>query len=257
MVGPRGDAVEAGTPADATAASRGADQLAPGATATAGPAAALPNPAGDVSGGDVQGAPFAAAHPALQQTASASPSEPATAPADAAGSIAASVAAPASHAQSTSSIATQPASAGSAPSPSAAQQILPAVVAMAQGRGVGQRVSVSITPDEMGQVSITVERGRNGTTIIQVAAERLATLDILRRDQGELVRALDQAGIGQDSSSLSFSWDGGNGGMPGWGTPRDAPGEQPPAQAAKFYAEEAPAIPAARAAARGGVDVTA
>jgi hypothetical protein len=143
------------------------------------------------------------------------------------------------------------------PAPSVATQILPSVVAMAQGHGAGSRLSVSITPDELGHVSITVDRASDGTTAIHVAAERLTTLDMLRKDQTDLVRALDQAGIGQDSHSLSFSWDGGNGGMAGWGGRDAPPGGRRPGNAAASYVEEASPVAASAAALRGGVDITA
>jgi hypothetical protein len=143
------------------------------------------------------------------------------------------------------------------PAPSVATQILPSVVAMAQGHGASGRISVSITPDELGHVSITVDRASDGTTAIHVAAERLTTLDMLRKDQTDLVRALDQAGMGQDSHSLSFSWDGGNGGMAGWGGRDAPPGGRRPGNAAASYVEEPSPLAASAAALRGGVDITA
>ena len=93
--------------------------------------------------------------------------------------------------------------------PSVTSQVAPALVSMAQGGGAGGRLSVSITPEQLGQVHITVERAADGTTSIHVAAEQLGTLNILRHDQADLTRALDQAGVGHDGHSLSFSWEGG------------------------------------------------
>jgi flagellar hook-length control protein FliK len=155
-------------------------------------------------------------------------------------------------------------STGDAPAPSVATQILPAVVSMAKGGGIGRKISISITPNEMGEVSITVERGPNGTTQIQVGAEKLATLELLRRDHGDLVRALGDAGIAQDRSSLSFSWDGGGSFSPGWGAPGGQGGGQNGGQSgrqqnafAKTYVDEAPALSATGATTRGGIDVTA
>lgn len=143
------------------------------------------------------------------------------------------------------------------PALSVATQILPAVVTMAQGHGAEHRLSVSITPDELGKVSITIDRAIDGTTTIQVAAERQATLDLLQRDRSELVHALDQAGIRQENHSLSFSLDGGNGGMGGWGNQGDQPSQRWPASAAQSYADESDSNPTTAAAARGGIDLTA
>jgi flagellar hook-length control protein FliK len=142
--------------------------------------------------------------------------------------------------------------------PSVASQVAPAVVSMAQGGGAGGRLSVSITPEQLGQVHITVERAADGTTSIHVAAEQLGTLNILRDDQAGLTRALDQAGVGQDGHSLSFSWEGGGSGTQGWNTPNEQRGEYQPANVSKSYAVDSSAIPsAAAAAARGGIDLTA
>ncbi len=146
--------------------------------------------------------------------------------------------------------------------PSVADQITPAVVSMAQGRAAGGRLSVSITPDELGQVSITVERAADGTTAVHVSAERAATLDLLRRDQADLARALDGAGASPGGHSLSFSLSGGDGRMPGGGGRYEPPVERQPASAAQLYAEAPPPVlaglAAARlAAARGGLDLTA
>ncbi|MDR3535145.1 MAG: flagellar hook-length control protein FliK [Acetobacteraceae bacterium] len=149
-----------------------------------------------------------------------------------------------------------PADGGS--TPSVASQVAPALVAMAQGGNVGGRLSISITPDQLGQVHITVERAADGTTSIHVAAEQLATLDMLRHDQSDLTHALNQAGVGQDGHNLSFSWNGGGGGMQGWDGWGNQPGEHQPAEVSGSYAAEStPAPVAAAAAARGGIDVTA
>lgn len=154
--------------------------------------------------------------------------------------------------------ATRPLPANGGATPSVASQVAPAVVAMAQGGSVGGSLSISITPDQLGQVHITVERATDGTTSIHVAADQLGTLDMLRHDQSDLTRALDQAGVGQDGHSLSFSWNGGGGGTQGWDSWGNQPNEPAPAEASGSYAAESRSIPAAAAAAaRGGIDVTA
>jgi flagellar hook-length control protein FliK len=147
-----------------------------------------------------------------------------------------------------------PENGGSAPS--MVDQIAPAVAAMAQSRGSNGRMSISITPDQLGRVHITVERAIDGTTTIHLAAEQLATLNLLRQDQSDLHRALDQAGVGQEGHSLSFSWDGGGGGMPGWGSPSHQRGDSRPTDVIP-HIEEAISAPSVAAAARGGIDVTA
>lgn len=142
---------------------------------------------------------------------------------------------------------------------SVAEQITPAVIMLAQAPGSGGKLSVSIAPDQLGQVHITVSRAIDGTTTIHVAAEQLATLDLLRQDQGSLNHALDQAGIGAGGHSLSFSWDGAaGGGRQSWYPQGDLAGEAAPVAPVGAYATDPPAArSSAAAAARGGIDVTA
>jgi hypothetical protein len=160
-----------------------------------------------------------------------------------------------SPAQTMGAGAARPLAASGGLPPSVSSQVAPALVSMAQA-GAGGRLSISITPDQLGQVHITVERATDGTTAIHVAAEQLGTLNILRHDQADLTRALDQAGVGQQGHSLSFSWDGGGGGMQGWNTPGEQRGLYQPAVVSKSYAVEPSAVPSA-AVARGGIDLTA
>ena len=158
----------------------------------------------------------------------------------------------------TGPIVPPPATLGHGPSTvSIANQILPSVIALTQGHISGDRISISMSPETLGHVSITVDRAMDGTTSIQISAERLATMELLRTDQADLLRALHEAGVSQNSSSLSFSWHGGNGGMQGWAGQGEPQGERRPASA-QFYAEEPASIAAvSRAVAHGGVDVTA
>lgn len=155
--------------------------------------------------------------------------------------------------------AAPPASSAPALPASVLDQVTPAVLSAAQTGDAGHRVSVSITPDQLGTVTVTVDRNADGTMSIQVSANQLATLDMLRRDQGELARALDQAGTGQGSPSLSFSFDGGSSG--GWSMPGQDQGARPPVHFPSAYADEpaqATVWPgASRRTADGSIDVTA
>lgn len=145
---------------------------------------------------------------------------------------------------------------------SVADQVAPMVLSAARNGEAGHRVTVSITPDELGRVNVTVERNSDGTMHIQVSAEHLATLDLLRRDQDELTRTLNQAANSRSGHSLSFSLDHGpagdgpGSGMGGWSTQggqQDARPSMPP----NAYSDDIAAGPAAPAAARSGIDVTA
>ena len=149
---------------------------------------------------------------------------------------------------------------------SVADQVAPAVISAARNGEAGHRVTVSITPGELGQVSITVERNSNGTMHIQVSAEHLATLDLLRRDQDELTQTLDQAAGSRSGHSLSFSLDHGTArdgpgnGMGGWfmhNGQQDARPSTPQFAYADNTAITAVTSTSPAAASRGGIDVTA
>lgn len=240
----------------------------------------------EVNGGSGAAAPAAEVPDALMQTAVAAPAS-VVLPSQAPASLRARSAPPASealtgsaHAPATADgsaqmqgiaatgvspanvdklAAASPSSAPPAQPVSVLDQVAPAVVSAAQAGDAGHRVSVSLNPDQLGTVTVTVDRNTDGTMHIQVSAEQIATLDMLRRDQGELVRALDQAGAGQGSPSLSFSLDSGSSG--GWSTPGGHQDARPPAQFPTVYADEpaqAATWPGAtRRTAAGSIDVTA
>ena len=259
-----------------------------GPTAPAAPSAqaeADPAPSDAPLAAPVAGSPAAPTPPSVAQTIAtedlnpALPSPPTHPPGQGSGNESATVATPAQptvQPETLLAAITTPAGAtsaarplsSSAPPPSVAQQVTPAVISLAQGglqSGNSRTVSVSITPDELGQVSITVEKAADGTTNIHVTAERLATLDLLRNDQADLSHALNEAGVQQSSSSLSFSWDGppsGGGAQAGqnwanqgWSGQDPPPGQQRSALAS--YADDRSASLGATAAARGGIDLTA
>lgn len=145
---------------------------------------------------------------------------------------------------------------------SIADQVAPAMAAVVRNGEAGGRVTVSVTPGELGRVNITVERNGDGTMHIQVSAEHLATLELLRRDQTELARTLDQADTSSGNHSLSFSLDSGmagGGGTHGWftgGSQQEAPA--PVAPLAYVDTTTAAAAPIGRPAnRRGSIDVTA
>jgi hypothetical protein len=86
---------------------------------------------------------------------------------------------------------------------SPAQQALPALVSL--GRGLGtQHVTVRLDPLELGKLQIRIEQSQDGPARVTLTAERPETLDLLVRDQAQLHRALDQAGVPADGRSLTF-----------------------------------------------------
>ncbi len=112
-----------------------------------------------------------------------------------------------------------------APHTSPAHQVAPVVVAVALGQGSGSSLTVRLSPGELGQVEVRIERPADGSAAqVKVVAERPETLALLQRDAPELGRALQQAGIQQDGCRLSFSLGGGQdqGNAPGDGAQRQA-----------------------------------
>ena len=116
-----------------------------------------------------------------------------------------------------------------APMASPAHQVAPVVVAVALGQGSGSTLTVRLTPGELGQVEVRIERPADGSAAqVKVVAERPETLALLQRDAPELGRALQQAGIAQDNCRLSFSLGGDQGSGAGDGSARNqgAPQQQ-------------------------------
>lgn len=99
-----------------------------------------------------------------------------------------------------------------APTLPPARQVTPVLVAVAIGGGTA-RLSVTLEPAELGRVEISVERSGDAAQV-QILAERPETLALLQRDQRELDRALNQAGIATEGRSVALGLaqqDGGHG----------------------------------------------
>jgi flagellar hook-length control protein FliK len=61
-----------------------------------------------------------------------------------------------------------------------------------------------LDPGELGRVEVSIGQGKEAGQL-RIVAERADTLALLQRDQRELDRALNQAGLGDMARSLSFS----------------------------------------------------
>lgn len=133
--------------------------------------------------------------------------------------------------------------------------------AVFKSRESGARTVVSVEPEGLGRVSITVERGVDGVAAIHVSTERLATLEILRNERADLSQMLDKAAQAGAGHTLSFSWDGSSGGRQAlWKSFAASGGTADPACAnlvSPHVYQANVAHAGLRAAARGGVDVTA
>ncbi|MFN6250869.1 MAG: flagellar hook-length control protein FliK [Acetobacteraceae bacterium] len=89
------------------------------------------------------------------------------------------------------------------PAPMPARQLAPVVVSLALGRG-DEALTIALDPGELGRVEVSIGQGKEAGQL-RIVAERPETLALLQRDQRELDRALNQAGLGDMARSLSFS----------------------------------------------------
>jgi flagellar hook-length control protein FliK len=68
----------------------------------------------------------------------------------------------------------------------------------------GGKVTLRLTPEELGKVDIKMEISKDGLVRAVVAAERPETLELLQRDAKGLEKALQDAGLRTDGESLEF-----------------------------------------------------
>ncbi len=85
-----------------------------------------------------------------------------------------------------------------------AQQVSAALVSLAGTPGGGQRMTLRLEPAELGQVQIRIDRPQDAPAQVEITVQRPETLTLLLRDQPQLQRALDQAGVPADGRSLTM-----------------------------------------------------
>jgi len=86
--------------------------------------------------------------------------------------------------------------------------------------GGGETIAIRLDPAEMGRVEVRLSFDDRGTLQAVVAADNPASLDLLRRESPELVRALAEAGVSADGGSFRFdARSGSGGGGPAWQRP--------------------------------------
>jgi chemotaxis protein MotD len=77
------------------------------------------------------------------------------------------------------------------------------------------RFEIRLDPPELGRIEVRLDVDRDGQVTSRLIADRTETLDLLRRDAGEIERALQQAGLKTTDNALQFtlrdqSFSGGN-----------------------------------------------
>lgn len=95
--------------------------------------------------------------------------------------------------------------------------IVSAAGAIARGAAAGEnRFSIRLDPPELGRVDVRLKIGDDGVARAHLIVERSETLDLFLRDQRNLERALEQAGVKTDAASLQFSLKGDGEGQTGF-----------------------------------------
>lgn len=67
------------------------------------------------------------------------------------------------------------------------------------------RISINLRPEELGRIEVKMELNHDGRVTAVVTADHQSTLDLLKRDAGDLHKALNDAGLKMDSGDLSFN----------------------------------------------------
>ena len=88
--------------------------------------------------------------------------------------------------------------------PSPVAQLAPAMVALSARPDGSSTLTLRLQPPELGQVHIAIERPQDAPPRVDITVERSETLTLLLRDQPQLQRALDQAGVPSEGRSVAF-----------------------------------------------------
>ena len=154
--------------------------------------------------------------------------------------------------------------------PPAAAQVGPALASFAVGAshpGAPQHLTIRLDPTDLGRVQVRIERSPDGSARVDLKVEKPDTLLLLLRDQPQLHRALDLAGVPSTERTLQFHLappDAASpGGMAAQSNADGGHGQHRPGQphSGRFAAHGAPSsgepIPGPATFRRAGVDIMA
>ena len=80
-----------------------------------------------------------------------------------------------------------------------------AVEIAARAQAGRNRFEIRLDPPELGRIDVRLDIDRSGQVTSRLTVERVETLDALRRDAGDLERALQQAGLKTADNGLQFT----------------------------------------------------
>ena len=163
----------------------------------------------------------------------------------------------------------RPTAAAEQPASSPAAQVGPALASFAISAAqpnAPQHLIIRLDPAELGRVQVRIERTPDGPARVELVVERPDTLLMLLRDQPQLHRALDLAGVPAPDRTLQFQL--APAATPGATTPQfnadSGPGQHRPGQPKQHGANNAntaisddPTIRPAAAFRRAGVNIMA
>jgi len=101
----------------------------------------------------------------------------------------------------------RPSAAGEPAPPPAAAQVGPVLASFAAGvahPGAPQHLTIRLDPLDLGRVQVRIERSPDGSARVDLKVEKPDTLLLLLRDQPQLHRALDLAGVPSTERTLQF-----------------------------------------------------
>nr|WP_284700986.1 flagellar hook-length control protein FliK [Rhodoplanes tepidamans] len=75
----------------------------------------------------------------------------------------------------------------------------------AQAKSGKHTFDIRLDPPDLGRIHVQLDVDANGTVVPRITADRAETLDLLRRDAGQLERALQDAGLKADQGAMQFS----------------------------------------------------
>jgi flagellar hook-length control protein FliK len=84
------------------------------------------------------------------------------------------------------------------------EQVMPVLLTLAKVTRGSHEMTVRLQPAELGIVQVRIARAASGATQIEITAEKSATLLALQRDQSQLHRTLDQAGVPAVGRTVTF-----------------------------------------------------
>jgi flagellar hook-length control protein FliK len=84
------------------------------------------------------------------------------------------------------------------------EQVTPVLLKLAKSSDGGQETTIRMQPAELGVVQVKITRAESGATQIDITAEKSSTLVTLQRDQMQLHRTLDEAGVSAVGRIVTF-----------------------------------------------------